>query len=122
MLGDRQVAQYLKQGHIVSPGLFAEEEVTEILSEIDLISAGNTLESHDKSRLEMEPNQPPYGSLVRRIYDPCTHYPRFRALAESDKLLNSVEKLLGSNLLFHYSKINMKPPAIGSVVEWHQDL
>ena len=24
--------------------------------------------------------------------------------------------------MFHYSKINMKPPAIGSVVEWHQDL
>jgi ectoine hydroxylase-related dioxygenase (phytanoyl-CoA dioxygenase family) len=24
--------------------------------------------------------------------------------------------------LFHYSKLNMKPPAIGSVVEWHQDL
>lgn len=24
--------------------------------------------------------------------------------------------------MFHYSKINMKPPGIGSVVEWHQDL
>ena len=24
--------------------------------------------------------------------------------------------------MFHYSKLNMKPPAIGSVVEWHQDL
>ena len=24
--------------------------------------------------------------------------------------------------MFHYSKINMKPPSIGSVVEWHQDL
>src|SRR5207253_4594463 len=33
-----------------------------------------------------------------------------------------VEQLLGSDLEFHYSKINMKPPAIGSVVEWHQDL
>jgi ectoine hydroxylase-related dioxygenase (phytanoyl-CoA dioxygenase family) len=37
-------------------------------------------------------------------------------------LLDSVAQLLGENLLFHYSKINMKPPAIGSVVEWHQDL
>jgi len=37
-------------------------------------------------------------------------------------MLNCVEKLLGPNLLFHYSKINMKPPKIGSVVEWHQDL
>jgi phytanoyl-CoA hydroxylase len=30
--------------------------------------------------------------------------------------------LIGPDLLFHYSKINMKPPAVGSVVEWHQDL
>jgi ectoine hydroxylase-related dioxygenase (phytanoyl-CoA dioxygenase family) len=25
-------------------------------------------------------------------------------------------------VVLHYSKLNMKPPAIGSVVEWHQDL
>jgi ectoine hydroxylase-related dioxygenase (phytanoyl-CoA dioxygenase family) len=37
-------------------------------------------------------------------------------------LLGSAAQLLGENLLFHYSKINMKPPQIGSVVEWHQDL
>jgi ectoine hydroxylase-related dioxygenase (phytanoyl-CoA dioxygenase family) len=33
-----------------------------------------------------------------------------------------VEKAIGSNIVFHYSKINMKPPSIGSLVEWHQDL
>ena len=33
-----------------------------------------------------------------------------------------LEQLVGPNLYFHYSKINMKPPRLGSVVEWHQDL
>jgi ectoine hydroxylase-related dioxygenase (phytanoyl-CoA dioxygenase family) len=59
---------------------------------------------------------------VRRIYEPCGNYDRFRALSESNKLLDVVAQLLGPNLTFHYSKINMKPPQIGSVVEWHQDL
>jgi hypothetical protein len=72
--------------------------------------------------MEMEPNQPPDGTRVRRLYEPCTHYSRFRALSESGELLDSLAQLLGENLLFHYSKLNMKPPTIGSVVEWHQDL
>ena len=33
-----------------------------------------------------------------------------------------MEGLIGPNILYHYSKLNMKPPEIGSVVEWHQDL
>jgi ectoine hydroxylase-related dioxygenase (phytanoyl-CoA dioxygenase family) len=70
----------------------------------------------------MEPGQALEGNRVRRIYEPCTYYPEFRALSECPKLLDSVAHLLGDNLLFHYSKINMKPPGIGSVVEWHQDL
>ena len=37
-------------------------------------------------------------------------------------MLAAVKDLIGPNLLFHYSKLNMKPPEIGSVVEWHQDL
>ena len=53
---------------------------------------------------------------------PCTHYKPFRELSDSPKLLDAVEELLGPDLIFHYSKLNMKPPSIGSVVEWHQDL
>jgi phytanoyl-CoA hydroxylase len=72
--------------------------------------------------MEMEPDQPSNGARVRRLYEPCTHYLIFRKFAESTDLLDCVEQLLGPNLVFHYSKLNMKPPAIGSVVEWHQDL
>jgi len=122
MLTDSQLTKYREKGYTLYPGLFTEKEVSVILSEIDSISAGNTLESHDRNRLEMEPRQQANGTLVRRIYDPCTHYPQFRTLSESEKLLNCVEKLLSPNLLFHYSKINMKLPAVGSPVEWHQDL
>jgi phytanoyl-CoA hydroxylase len=117
-----QVAQYRCDGYVVYPGLLSSHEVDALLSEVEAVCAGNTLASHDKTRVEMEPNQGADGTRVRRVYEPCTHYPRFRALSESEKLLECVEQLLGPDLTFHYSKINMKPPAIGSVVEWHQDL
>ena len=113
---------YFQNGYMLYPGLLADGEVLQLRQEIERICGDNTLEKHDKTRLEMEPGQPPSGRLVRRIYQPCTYYPVFRELAESAKLLDLVESIVGPDIMFHYSKINMKPPAIGSVVDWHQDL
>ena len=122
MLSNTQITEYHQAGYAVCPNFLTSDEVTQLSAETERISSGNTLASHDKNRLEMEPDQPPNGTKVRRLYEPCTHYPLFRALSESDKLLDAMEDLIGPNLLFHYSKLNMKPPEIGSVVEWHQDL
>ena len=114
--------EYLEKGYVSYPGLLDSSQLRTLLDEIDRISDGNTLASHDKARLEMEPNQKPDGLLVRRIYEPCSHYPQFRELSDSSRLLDAVETLLGPDLVFQYSKINMKPPSVGSVVEWHQDV
>jgi hypothetical protein len=122
MLSADLVDQFRQDGFCAVPGFLTGAEVGAFLAGMESICAGATVAQHDAGRLEMEPDQGPEGNRVRRIYEPCTHYPEFRALSECRKLLDSVAQLLGENLLFHYSKINMKPPAIGSVVEWHQDL
>ena len=122
MLTEQQVSDFKTLGYTLYPGILSASEVADILNDVNSISAGNTRAKFDASRMEMEPNQGPEGTMVRRLYEPCTYYPRFHALSESEKLLDCVEQLLGPNLNFHYSKLNMKPPSIGSVVEWHQDL
>jgi phytanoyl-CoA hydroxylase len=122
MLDSQQTKQYERDGWTACSGFLSKQEVSEFLGDIENICQGNTREEHDKARLEMEPNQPPEGTQVRRIYEPCTYYSRFRELSVSEKLLDRVQQLVGPNIIFHYSKINMKPPRIGSVVEWHQDL
>ena len=81
--------EYLKNGYVSYPGLLDAGELKTLLAEIDRISDGNTLASHDKTRLEMEPQQKPDGRLVRRIYEPCTHYAAFRDLSETPKLLDA---------------------------------
>jgi phytanoyl-CoA hydroxylase len=122
MLSSELVNQFHRDGFCSASGILSAAELDALLADLESISAGATLINHDSTRLEMEPNQAPDGTRVRRLYEPCTHYPRYRALSESSELLNSLAQLLGENLLFHYSKLNMKPPAIGSVVDWHQDL
>jgi len=121
VLNTEQLRQFEEQGFCVCSGFLSRQEVAAYLEDLESICAGATLANHHTTRMEMEPDQPPHGTRVRRVYEPCTYYDRFRALSESAKLLDGVEQLLGRNLVFHYSKINMKPSDIGSVVEWHQD-
>ncbi len=121
-LSPQQIAQYRDEGFTVLHEFLDRAAVDELLAEIDILTASATVAKHDSARLEMEPNQGPDGKKVRRLYEPCTHYARFRALSESPGLLDAVEQLIGPNLFFHLSKINMKPAQLGSVVDWHQDL
>lgn len=122
MLTESQQEEFRVKGWTVAPNLLGSEKVAELLAEMDRICAGNTLADHDAKKMEMEPNQPPRGTAVRRLYEPCTHYPTIDALSRSDPILDCVEALIGPDILRHYSKINMKPAQVGSVVEWHQDL
>ncbi len=122
MLSQQMVNQFQHDGFCVSDSFLTRDEVAGFLNSIERICTGATVEHHDASLVEMEPGQGPEGNRARRIYEPCTYYPEFRALSDASKLLDSLAQLLGPNVLFHYSNINMKPPKIGSVVEWHQDL
>ncbi len=122
MLSEVQVRQYRDQGFCIAPRFLEESVVKGLLKELDEVTAGATLAKHDKLRMEMEPDQEPSGTRVRRIYEPCDQYPKHRELSDMSELLDAVQQLVGPNLTFHYSKLNMKPAQIGSPVEWHQDL
>jgi phytanoyl-CoA hydroxylase len=122
MLTNIQLEEYRSKGFCVAHSFFTVAESTRLLDEIDSICTGATLALHDATRVEMEPNQPADGSKVRRIYDPCTHYDVFRDLAAGSKVVECMVQLLGPDVLFFSSKINVKPAEIGSVVEWHQDM
>ena len=122
MLTPAQADHYKTEGYVVVPDFLSPDQVAAFLAEMDSVSAGSTLADHDAARMEMEPNQSPDGTHVRRLYEPCGQYPAFRAFSDSQKLLDTVESLLGPDLVYHYSKINMKPAGVGSPVEWHQDL
>ena len=116
------VAEFQERGFSIVPGFLTRQRVDVLLKELNEICRGNTLAEHDENLVEMEPEQLQDGDHVRRVYEPCSHNALFRQFSEDERLLDCVEQVFGPNLCFHYSKINMKPPEIGSIVEWHQDL
>lgn len=122
LLSDRDVDGYRRRGFACVADFVPAETIAAFRREAERIAAASTAGGFDPERVEMEPDRGSSGSKVRRIYEPCTHYPLFSAYAESAAILDAVQQLIGENLLLHYSKLNMKPAEVGSVVEWHQDL
>ena len=78
MLTNAQVTEYHQDRYTVCPNFLTSDEVAQLLAETEQIISGNTFANHDNNRMEMEPDQPPDGTKVHRLYEPCTHYPLFR--------------------------------------------
>ena len=103
MLTQSIIADYRRDGYTVHPAFLSAGGVASLLTELDRICTGNTLAAHDTEKMEMEPGQPPDGTAVRRIYEPCSYYPAFIALSESAALLDCVKALIGPDIIRHYS-------------------
>ncbi|SAK91943.1 phytanoyl-CoA dioxygenase [Caballeronia arationis] len=114
MITDQQARFYADNGYLIVEELFEREKIHHALAAIDeLLNPSNS----DKP-YEFEPRD---GTTVRRIWSPTKKHQMFRQMASDPLLLDCIERLIGGNILFHYSKLNMKGPRVGSVVEWHQD-
>ena len=122
MLSDGHIEEYRTQGFTCVPNFLSSDLISSFLQKADEIVDANAADDFDPARVEMEPDQSPSGIKIRRIYEPCEHYTIFRNYSESSELLDAVEQLIGGNIFLHYSKLNMKPAQLGSVVDWHQDL
>jgi phytanoyl-CoA hydroxylase len=107
-------ATYQENGYAVIERLFEPGEVTKVNAAIDEVLATEDL----GSVAELEPQD---ASVVRRIWSPTKRHPAFEAMAAHSRLLDAIEQLIGPDILFHYSKLHLKAPRVGSAVEWHQD-
>ncbi|AOK28271.1 mitomycin antibiotic biosynthesis protein [Burkholderia singularis] len=114
-LSDEEVAAFGENGFLVVRDLLDAEAIASMRSAIDEIigSAGDLREV-----AELEPSDP---TVIRRIWQPSKRHAAFRAVQEDPRLVDRLESLIGPDIVFHHSKLNMKGPRVGSPVEWHQD-
>lgn len=114
MITKEEIKFYSDNGYLLVNGLFDLNQVAQGIGAIEEI-----LGRADADKLsELEPRDQ---TTVRRIWSPTQKNDYFMTMASDSKLLDVIQELIGENILFHYSKLNMKGPKVGSVVEWHQD-
>lgn len=105
---------YRENGFAVVKELFTRSEVDRINEAVHAVLSTPDL----GSVAELEPQD---RGTARRIWSPTKRHQIFEQTAANPVLLDAVEQLIGPNILFHYSKLHLKAPRVGSVVEWHQD-
>lgn len=113
-LSQRQVDFYRENGFCVVDGIFDAGLIEKARAVVDGLLASADL----TGVAEAEPED---GSKARRIWAPTSRDELFAGIAEDTRLLDAVGQLIGPDIVLQYSKLNVKPPRVGSVVEWHQD-
>jgi phytanoyl-CoA hydroxylase len=105
---------YQDQGFAVAERFFDADYVKQLNNAIDEI-----LDVPDiTSVAELEPDD---AGVPRRIWSPTKRHAAFERTVADPRLLDALEQLIGPDILFHYSKLHMKGPRVGTVVDWHQD-
>ena len=121
MISDRDVAFYRENGYVVVPGVLEPALVESLRQEMsEILDKARGLTAHTDV-YDLEPGHRPDAPRVRRIKTPHRFLPGFEKLYRNPRLVGIVQKLVGSSVRLHGSKLNMKASRYGSPVEWHQD-
>ncbi|MCW8129540.1 MAG: phytanoyl-CoA dioxygenase family protein [Planctomycetota bacterium] len=104
--------QFQRDGYIVVPGLFDTEEMDALLKtakadrQLEQSAYGRKDASGAVSKLALwnEPGDDLYGTIAR-----C------------ERIVNTMETLLGDEVYHWHSKMMLKEPLVGGAWEWHQD-
>ena len=121
-LSTEQLEHYRVEGFLVIDAFFGAEILADVNAAIRQIT-DHALGSGDHAKvLELEPEPVDGLRVARRIFNPYDQHDSFKALAHDARLLDAVEALIGPDITLQHSKLNMKPPRVGSAVEWHQDM
>jgi ectoine hydroxylase len=111
-LNPEQLAAYRRDGYIVARGMFSTEEV-------DLIrgTAENDDALHKAAYFRSDAN----GSKTRMTVWNHPGDDIFGLFSRCERIVDSMEALIGEEVYHYNSKLNAKEPFEGGAWEWHQD-
>src|SRR5438093_507852 len=122
MLCTDQIISYQKNGFLTVEGIVPMPLIQEARQVVeDFVERSRALTDHDNV-YDLEPGHSAEAPRVRRLKEPCVLHPIFDRINRMPQLLDVVAALIGPEIRYQGSKLNMKAAAYGSPVEWHQDL
>lgn len=114
-LTDEEAAYYEKNGLIVFPEFFSQEEVRKLNDAFESLRNDETLQKAEEYITEPESDE------LRTIFSQHIFSPVFQELIKDRRILDKVEQILGSKSYIHHSRINIKPAYKGKSFPWHSD-
>ncbi len=111
-LNDEQAAQFAADGYLIVPGLLNPSE-TEVL--FSIAKADQDLLTKAKAGLDGA------GNKTDILVENDLHDDIYSAIAQSERVVGTLTRLLGDEVYHYHHKMTMKAPFEGGAWEWHQD-
>jgi ectoine hydroxylase-related dioxygenase (phytanoyl-CoA dioxygenase family) len=122
MLTQAQIDQYHSEGYVAVADVYPMALIEELRQLTDeLVDASRQVTCHTEV-YDIDPAHSAEVPVVRRIKQPADHFEPYRRALRYEPMLDMVSQLIGPGLRYQNTKLNLKPPRMGTAVEWHQDL
>jgi ectoine hydroxylase-related dioxygenase (phytanoyl-CoA dioxygenase family) len=120
-LTDEQVVSYHQNGYVAVPCLLDGAQVDALRRVTDRFVERSRNVSASDDVLDLDPRHTAAAPVLRRIKNPADHDPMYRWVALDSPIPDIVAELIGPDIRFHHSKLNLKGSLVGAPVEVHQD-
>lgn len=121
MLNAEQISFYHENGYLVLEDVLSADELAELRRVTDEFVERSRSVSRHNDVYDLEANHSPERPRLRRIKNPIAQHEVYDQALRHQGILDRVEQLIGPGVRRNNTKLNMKEPAHGSAVEWHQD-
>ncbi|MEC7564821.1 MAG: phytanoyl-CoA dioxygenase family protein [Planctomycetota bacterium] len=121
MLTAEQIEQFHRDGHLTVDEFFTTDQIQVVLKDLDIWAAEvRTHLSREEESWFLEQNAGDRAPL-RKLDDPVYHRPAFQHLAQTPRVRQIIEQLIGPDVSIFFSQVFMKPAHHGGPKPIHQD-
>jgi ectoine hydroxylase-related dioxygenase (phytanoyl-CoA dioxygenase family) len=122
MITKEQINQFQEQGFLAVEDVLPRDLIEQARAVVNEFVEQSRQVTEHTSVFDLEPGHTPQAPRVRRLKEPCAIHPIFDQISRHDAILDIVGALIGPEIRYQGSKLNMKSAEFGSPIEWHQDL
>ena len=121
MISDQDIEFYNEHGYLVVENVVSDAELAIIRQEVDDIVVQSAEVTANNEIYDLEDSHTPQRPRIRRIKEPTRWLPSVQRLMAHPNMVSILTRLMGPDVRFQISKLNMKAAGYGAPVEWHQD-
>ncbi len=122
LLSDEQLQRYQADGYLALESWIDEAWMQRLNTTLDEYIEISRTAAPDDRRFDTEPSHTPENPRLRRINQPTDLDPTFAEFALDGPATDLAQAILGPDIRYHHSKLNIKWHSGGDEVKWHQDI
>jgi ectoine hydroxylase-related dioxygenase (phytanoyl-CoA dioxygenase family) len=120
-LSGQQVDAYRREGYLAVPELIDRERMKALRAVTEELVDRSRSVSRSNELYDLDPRHTAEVPELRRIKNPADNHALYHWVAFESPIPDIVAELIGPDVKFHHSKLNLKGSHGGAPVDWHQD-